>query len=92
MSQGPRYHRARDITPSHLCWSRPYARHARTQQNQRCYAGQHAALWVPLGVVFTLLVCAGSPLLTFLVMYSHRTGLETVHVRQTYGFLYDRYV
>jgi hypothetical protein len=53
--------------------------------------GTHAALWVPLGVVGFLVICLGIPLLTFLTTFLHRTKLETVHVAQTYGFLYDRY-
>lgn len=59
--------------------------------NQECYAGEHAALWIPIGVVCIIVICLGIPLLTFMVTFMHRTTLDTVHVVQTYGFLYRRY-
>ncbi|KAG2438083.1 hypothetical protein HXX76_005692 [Chlamydomonas incerta] len=59
--------------------------------NQECYAGEHAALWIPIGVVCIIIICLGIPLLTFMVTFMHRTTLHTVHVVQTYGFLYRRY-
>ncbi|PNH07024.1 hypothetical protein TSOC_006527 [Tetrabaena socialis] len=59
--------------------------------SQECYSGVHLRLWVPIGAVFVVLVCFGIPLLSFVVMYAHRTELDTVHVAQTYGFLYRRY-
>ncbi|KAG2491319.1 hypothetical protein HYH03_010325 [Edaphochlamys debaryana] len=59
--------------------------------NQECYTGEHARVWVPLGVVCIFLVCLGIPLLTFTVLWVHRVALRTVHVVQTYGFLYRRY-
>ncbi|KAG2450703.1 hypothetical protein HYH02_004541 [Chlamydomonas schloesseri] len=59
--------------------------------NQECYSGEHAALWIPIGVVCIIVICLGIPFLTFMVTFTHRTTLHTVHVVQTYGFLYRRY-
>ncbi|GIL65290.1 hypothetical protein Vafri_19092 [Volvox africanus] len=59
--------------------------------NQECYLGQHARVWVPIGIVCIFIICAGIPLLTFMATWTHRTALGTVHVVQTYGFLYRRY-
>ncbi|KXZ48949.1 hypothetical protein GPECTOR_24g239 [Gonium pectorale] len=59
--------------------------------NQECYSGEHARLYVPIGLVGIFVVCIGIPCLTFFTMWSHRTALRTVHVAQTYGFLYRRY-
>ncbi|GIL88007.1 hypothetical protein Vretifemale_16001, partial [Volvox reticuliferus] len=59
--------------------------------NQECYLGNHARIWVPIGIVCIFIICAGIPLLTFMATWTHRTALGTVHVVQTYGFLYRRY-
>ncbi|KAG2484480.1 hypothetical protein HYH03_016713 [Edaphochlamys debaryana] len=59
--------------------------------NQECYAGTHAKLWLPIGIVFIVVVCVGIPLLSFAIMFHHRHQLGTVHVAQCYGSLYRRY-
>ncbi|GIM01577.1 hypothetical protein Vretimale_6365 [Volvox reticuliferus] len=59
--------------------------------NQECYLGNHGRIWVPIGIVCIFIICAGIPLLTFMATWTHRTALSTVHVIQTYGFLYRRY-
>ncbi|GFR52729.1 hypothetical protein Agub_g15283 [Astrephomene gubernaculifera] len=59
--------------------------------NQECYSGEHSRVWVPLGITCIILVCLGIPFLNFMVTWGHRTALHTVHVAQTYGFLYRRY-
>ncbi len=46
---------------------------------------------MPIGVVSVVAVCLGIPLMSFLIVYHHREGLGTVHVAQTYGFLYRMY-
>ncbi len=46
---------------------------------------------MPVGVACTVAICLGIPLLSFLVVHSHRQALDTVHVAQTYGFIYRRY-
>lgn len=56
-----------------------------------CPAGEHARLWLPIGIVGVFVVCLGIPALTFLITWAHRTALHTVHTAQTYGFLYRRY-
>ncbi len=70
--------------------------------NQRCYAGRHLAVYVPLGVCCVLLFCLLPPLASFLVLWGvRRRGgvakgqpdplLHDDNVRQVYGFLYVRY-
>ncbi|GIL65298.1 hypothetical protein Vafri_19096 [Volvox africanus] len=59
--------------------------------NQECYLGQHARVWVPIGIVCIFIICAGIPLLTFMATWTHRKALDTVHVVQMYGFLYRHY-
>ncbi|KAG2445388.1 hypothetical protein HXX76_000010 [Chlamydomonas incerta] len=59
--------------------------------NQACYTGVHLLFWVPIGAVFIALVCFGIPLLSFVAIWKHRKSLDTVHVAQTFGFLYRRY-
>ncbi|KAG2428080.1 hypothetical protein HYH02_014471 [Chlamydomonas schloesseri] len=59
--------------------------------NQECYLGEHMRVWVPVGIVLVVLICGGIPLMSFLAIFAHRHSLDTVHVVQTYGFLYRRY-
>ncbi|GIL61103.1 hypothetical protein Vafri_15500, partial [Volvox africanus] len=59
--------------------------------NQECYLGNHSKVWVPIGIACIFIICVGIPLLTFMVTWTHRTALSTIHVVQTYGFLYRRY-
>ncbi|KAG2453009.1 hypothetical protein HYH02_002345 [Chlamydomonas schloesseri] len=76
----PQYHLA---TAEHGYWIQ--------DMNQACYTGVHLAFWVPIGAVFIVLVCFGIPLLSFMAIWKHRKSLDTVHVAQTFGFLYRRY-
>ncbi|KAG2425203.1 hypothetical protein HXX76_013956 [Chlamydomonas incerta] len=59
--------------------------------NQRCYAGEHSAVWVPVGITAVVAVCVGIPAMSFAAIFAHRHNLESVHVVQTYGFIYRRY-
>lgn len=58
---------------------------------QRCYGGTHARLYLPIGIACVLLLCAGPPLVTLLVLWRKRARLDEHHVMQTYGFMYRRY-
>ncbi|KAG2438583.1 hypothetical protein HXX76_005133 [Chlamydomonas incerta] len=58
---------------------------------QECYAGTHATLYVPLGVVAVLLFCVGPPAASFAIVWRVRNRLNDHHTRRTYGFLYSRY-
>lgn len=57
--------------------------------DQQCYSGTHAALYVPLGVIFVLLYCAGPPLGLLGLLLWRRHCLDEHHTRQLFGFLYD---
>ncbi|KAG2432600.1 hypothetical protein HXX76_008940 [Chlamydomonas incerta] len=59
--------------------------------NQACYTGYHSSTWLPLGIAFIAIVCVGVPFLSAFVLWLNRNRLQTVHVAQTYGFLYRRY-
>ncbi|KXZ51163.1 hypothetical protein GPECTOR_13g650 [Gonium pectorale] len=58
---------------------------------QECYAGSHGRELVPLGVMMSLLLCAGPPLVCAGLLRRHRNKLSAPAVRQRYGALYSRY-
>ncbi len=57
----------------------------------RCYAGAHAALYLPLGIVAVFLFAVSPPLAFFIMLWRKRESLEEPHTKRVYGFLYDRY-
>ncbi|KAG2484161.1 hypothetical protein HYH03_017042 [Edaphochlamys debaryana] len=59
---------------------------------QECYTGMHAALYVPVGVVFLIVFCLSPPLVNFFLLWSHRADLmKDSHTQRVYGFMYLRY-
>ncbi|KAG2501456.1 hypothetical protein HYH03_001236 [Edaphochlamys debaryana] len=56
-----------------------------------CYAGEHATLYVPLGIVAVLLVCAGPPIASAVILYRHKDCLDDRRTQLVYGFMYTRY-
>ncbi|KAG2500543.1 hypothetical protein HYH03_001318 [Edaphochlamys debaryana] len=58
---------------------------------QECYTGEHAAVYLPLGVVCVLLFCVAPPLVVFGLMWRHRRTLDERRTMMLYGFLYRRY-
>ncbi len=59
---------------------------------QECFTGVHKSLYLPIGIVSTLVFCVGPPLTTFVLLWRHREKLQTdTHIKQRYGFLYHRY-
>ncbi|KAG2501455.1 hypothetical protein HYH03_001235 [Edaphochlamys debaryana] len=62
-----------------------------TNMDLACYAGEHATLYVPVGIVAVLLVCAGPPIASAILLYLHRDKLHLKKTQLVYGFLYTRY-
>ncbi|KAG2449692.1 hypothetical protein HYH02_005220 [Chlamydomonas schloesseri] len=61
------------------------------QIDQECYTGVHAALYLPLGIAFVIVVCAAPPLASAIIMVRRRHRLAEPKTKVVYGFLYDRY-
>ncbi|KAG2501446.1 hypothetical protein HYH03_001229 [Edaphochlamys debaryana] len=62
-----------------------------TNMDLACYAGEHATLYVPVGIVAVLLVCAGPPIASAILLYMHRDKLDERTTQLVYGFMYMRY-
>eukprot|EP00198_Chlamydomonas_reinhardtii_P008792 XP_001698129.1 predicted protein [Chlamydomonas reinhardtii] len=58
---------------------------------QECYSGEHATLWLPIGIVAVVLVCALPPLTSAVITYRNRHRLHEPRTQLVYGFLYSRY-
>ncbi|KAG2446280.1 hypothetical protein HXX76_000869 [Chlamydomonas incerta] len=59
--------------------------------SQQCYAGPHAAVYVPIGIAAVLLVCVAPPLASFAMLWRVRHTLDEPETQAIYGFLYLRY-
>ncbi|KAG2483018.1 hypothetical protein HYH03_018098 [Edaphochlamys debaryana] len=69
----------------------PYGYWTRNMQ-QECYVGAHAALYVPLGVVFLIVFCLTPPIVNFVLLWRQRAKLQSnPYTRRVYGFMYSRY-
>lgn len=58
---------------------------------QECYAGVHARVLLPVGIVCSVVLCLGPPAAAIAVMLKHRRKLHEPYVAQTFGFLFHKY-
>ncbi|KAG2433150.1 hypothetical protein HYH02_012694 [Chlamydomonas schloesseri] len=58
---------------------------------QQCYAGPHAAAYVPIGITAVLAICVTPPLASFIMLWRVRHKLDEPRTQAMYGFLYLRY-
>ncbi|KAG2424440.1 hypothetical protein HXX76_014493 [Chlamydomonas incerta] len=58
---------------------------------QQCYAGPHAAVYMPIGIAAVLLVCVAPPLASFVMLWRVRHKLDEPRTQAKYGFLFLRY-
>ncbi|KAG2493093.1 hypothetical protein HYH03_008756 [Edaphochlamys debaryana] len=59
--------------------------------NQECYTDSHMGLYVPLGIVFVIIFCAGPPVYNLVTLWRVRDKLDDYQTQQVYGFMYSRY-
>ncbi|KAG2493086.1 hypothetical protein HYH03_008749 [Edaphochlamys debaryana] len=59
--------------------------------NQECYTDSHMGLYVPLGIVFVIIFCAGPPVYNLVMLWRVRDKLGDYQTQQVYGFMYSRY-
>lgn len=56
-----------------------------------CFTGTHLSVWVPIGVVATVVLCLAPPVVAAAVLWRHRNRLDEDAVVHAYGFMYTRY-
>ncbi len=78
---------ALDVSPQEAC--RHLAR--RTLPLPVPLQGTHRHFYLPLGVCAVTFFCALPPVACFATVWSKRATLLEPHVKQVFGFLYDRY-
>lgn len=59
--------------------------------DQRCFAGQHLALWVPVGAVCIVVLCLMPPVAVALALWRLHGRLEEHNMQQALGLLYHQY-
>ncbi|KAG2451089.1 hypothetical protein HYH02_004357 [Chlamydomonas schloesseri] len=59
--------------------------------NVECYTGLHASLYLPLGIVCTVVFCVAPPLAVLATTMHHRATRHQEKTKALYGFLYRKY-
>ena len=55
------------------------------------HRGEHASVYLLLGIVCTLIFCLTPPAATLAVMFKNRNSLDKTLTLSVYGFMYRRY-
>lgn len=59
--------------------------------NQECYANEHLRLYLPIGIVCSIIICIAAPVIAVMLVWQRRKLLDDHGVMQLYGFLYHQY-